>query len=143
MVAKIACGKSIRHCFYYNENKVKEGAATLLAAGNYPLDMGELTEHYRLKMLEKLAALNTNTTVNSVHISLNFDPSEQLPADKLKEITKVYMDNLGFGQQPYLVYEHRDAGHPHLHIVTTNIEMDASAITLHHLPTGSRSPPGK
>jgi hypothetical protein len=143
MVAKIAPGKSIRDCFYYNENKVKEGAATILAAENYPLEMGQLTEHYRLKMLEKLAALNTNTTVNSVHISLNFDPSEKLPADKLKEIAKVYMDNLGFGQQPYLIYEHRDAGHPHIHIVTTNIEMDGTAITLHRLVNRKSEPARK
>jgi hypothetical protein len=143
MVAKIAPGKSIRDCFYYNENKVKEGAATMLAAENYPLEIGQLTEHYRLKMLEKLAALNTNTTVNSVHISLNFDPSEKLPVEKLKEIAKVYMDNLGFGHQPYLVYEHRDAGHPHIHIVTTNIEMDATAITLHRLVNRKSEPARK
>src|SRR3954452_19551010 len=38
------------------------------------------------------------------------------------------MDKIGFGEQPYLVYQHVDAGHPHLHIVTTNIKADGKRI---------------
>jgi hypothetical protein len=43
------------------------------------------------------------------------------------------MEKIGFGKQPYLVYEHTDAGHPHLHIVTTNIKADGKRIELHNL----------
>src|SRR4051795_9469405 len=43
------------------------------------------------------------------------------------------MQKIGFGEQPYLVYQHHDAGHPHLHIVTTNIKQDGKRIALHNL----------
>jgi len=43
------------------------------------------------------------------------------------------MEMLGFGDQPYLVYKHNDAGHPHIHIVSTNIQKDGSAISLHNI----------
>lgn len=33
----------------------------------------------------------------------------------------------------YLIYQHYNAGHPHLHIVTTNIQADGSRISLHNL----------
>jgi hypothetical protein len=33
------------------------------------------------------------------------------------------MDKIGFGDQPYLVYRHLDAGHPHIHIVTKTLSI--------------------
>lgn len=53
------------------------------------------------------------------------------------------MDKLGFGEQPYLVYQHFDAGHPHIHIVTTNIRPDGSGINLHHLGIRKSEPARK
>src|SRR6266536_1628108 len=67
---------------------------------------------------------------NSVHISLNFDPSEKLNETTLKNIADTYM---GLGDQPYLVYQHFDLGHPHIHIVTTNIQRDGCRIKSHNI----------
>ena len=56
MVAIIKTGTSIRSTFYYNENKLKEGVAECIMAGNYPDDAANLCEKERLNMLLKLAA---------------------------------------------------------------------------------------
>lgn len=125
----------------YNENKVKEGVAACLAAENYPLNPEELTFKMKLNFLLKRMQLNENVKRNSVHISLNFDPSEsQLTREKLTAIAYDYMQKLGFGGQPYLVYQHHDAAHPHIHIVTTNIQADGSRIDLHHLAIRKSEP---
>src|SRR6202012_3788979 len=71
-----------------------------------------------------------------LHVSLNFDPSEQFSDKRLREIAAAYMGKIGFGEQPYLLYQHFDAGHPHVHLVTTNIRTDGSAIKLHNLARG-------
>lgn len=133
MVAIIKTGKSLRRIFQYNENKLKEGAASLLLTENYPLSTDQLTEHLKLKMLLKTAELNPDVKVNSVHISLNFDPSEDLSDEKMKAIAAAYLDKIGFGNQPYLVYRHHDSGHPHMHLVTTNIQQDGKRISLHNI----------
>ncbi len=65
--------------------------------------------------------------------SLNFDPSEKLSEEKLKEISETYLQKIGFANQPYLLYHHYDSGHPHVHIVTTNIKSDGRRIELHNL----------
>jgi hypothetical protein len=117
MVAIIKTGHSIQRSFYYNENKVSQGDAHCIMAANYPKDLADLNQMQRLNMLLKTAALNENVKRNSVHISLNFDPSEKLTKDQLTQIAGVYMDKIGFKDQPFLVYEHYDAGHPHIHIV--------------------------
>ena len=43
------------------------------------------------------------------------------------------MEKFGFGEQPYLVYQHLDASHPHIHIVSTNIQKDGKRISLHNI----------
>ncbi|WP_439584134.1 relaxase/mobilization nuclease domain-containing protein [Dyadobacter bucti] len=128
MVAIIKTGASIRSTFYYNENKLKQGVAECIMAGNYPDDSANLTEQERLYMLLKLAALNTNVVRNSVHISLNFDPSEQHSKALLGEISQAYMEKIGFGDQPYLVYQHHDSGHPHIHIVSVKVDTNGKRI---------------
>ena len=47
-----------------------------------------------------------------MHISLNFDPADNLNAEKLIEMADVDMKEIAFTEQPYLVYQHKDAGHP-------------------------------
>jgi hypothetical protein len=135
MVAVIHTGRKLRRVLSYNEHKVKLGLAACLEAAEYPKDAGDLNFHQKLSRLKKLTELNQQTKVNSVHISLNFDPGEQLSAERLKEIAAVYMDKIGFGGQPYLLYQHFDAEHPHIHLVTTNIKPDGKRIGLPTLGT--------
>ena len=144
MVTVIKVANSVHRIFNYNENKVKEGVAACIGAENYPLDADDMSLKMKLDFLLKRMELNENVKRNSLHISLNFDPSESgLSTEKLIEIAKVYMQKLGFGEQPYLVYQHHDAGHPHLHVVTTNIEADGKRIDLHHLGIRKSEPARK
>jgi hypothetical protein len=133
VVAVIHSSSSLPNILNYNEQKVKQGSAICLEAAEYPKDAADLNFYQKLSRLEKLTELNQQTKVNSVHISLNFDPSEQLSEERLKEIAAVYMDKIGFAGQPYLLYKHTDAGHPHIHLVTTNIKPDGKRIELHNL----------
>ena len=144
MVAVIKPGHSLHRVFNYNENKVKEGEAVCIGAENFPLNAEEMSLKVKLGYLLKRVKLNENVQRNSVHISLNFHPSEShFSKEKLLEIAAVYMQKLGFGQQPYLVYQHHDAGHPHIHLVTTNIQADGKRIDLHHLGIRKSEPARK
>jgi hypothetical protein len=133
MVAKITIGKTIRGIVNYNENKVKQGQAQCIAAGNYGIEQDDLSFYQKLNRLEHLQEKNSRVKTNSVHISLNFDPSEKLNHQLLSEIAGRYMEKIGFANQPYLIYEHRDAGHPHIHIITTNVQDNGKAISLHNI----------
>jgi len=133
MVAKIKSGKSLIGALNYNENKVKQGKATLIAAAKYLKDKEDLSFNDKLFRLTDLASMNQRSKTNTVHISLNFPNGENLADEKLKEIVKDYLTGVGFATQPYLVYRHEDAGHPHIHIVTTNIKRDGERISLHYL----------
>jgi hypothetical protein len=143
MVAIIKTSHSIHSILNYNENKIKAGVAECIKAGNYPIELEKLSFTMKLNRFLKLAQLNENAKRNSVHISLNFDPSEKHSKDKLIEIAETYMYKIGFGKQPYLVYQHHDAGHPHLHLVTNNIQRDGKRIDLHLLGIRKSEPARK
>lgn len=128
MVAVIKTGHSLQRILNYNENKVKEGVAECISTSNYPIDAAKLSFDQKLKRLLKQASLNENVTRNSVHVSLNFGPNERLSGEQLKDISDTYMQKIGFGDQPYLVYRHLDAGHPHIHIVSVKVRADGSRI---------------
>lgn len=128
MVAKFSTGSSLMKTLNYNEQKVRQGVAQLLLVANYPLEAHELSFSQKLNRLQNQAALNENVHANSVHISLNFDPSEVLSNELLSEIANVYMEGIGFANQPYLVYRHLDSGHPHLHVVSVKVDAGGNRI---------------
>ncbi|MHB8207626.1 relaxase/mobilization nuclease domain-containing protein [Mucilaginibacter sp.] len=133
MVAKIVSGKTIRGVLNYNEEKVIAGKAELIAASKFVSDADQLTYRQKLDRFKRLIQQNGRTKTNVVHISLNFDKADQLDKLKLEQIAAAYMDKIGFGDQPYLVYQHYDAAHQHIHIVTTNIEEGGNRISLNDI----------
>lgn len=144
MVAIIKTGHSIRAMLNYNENKIKEGKAECIGQGNYPVDADRLTYAMKLNRLEKQCKLNEKVNRNTVHISLNFDPREaNLPKEKLLKIAENYMDKIGFGNQPYLFYQHHDAGHPHIHITTINVQENGKRIAMHNIGKDKSEPARK
>ena len=134
MVAIIKTGHSINRILNYNENKVQQGVAECIGAGNYPVDIDKMVFTMKLNRFLKQADLNENVKRNSVHISLNFDVTEKgMSKEKLMEIADTYMDKIGFTEQPYLVYQHHDAGHPHIHIISLKVRDDGSRIDMQNI----------
>ncbi|HEX8377630.1 MAG TPA: relaxase/mobilization nuclease domain-containing protein [Pedobacter sp.] len=133
MVAKIISGKSIRGMLHYNENKVSESKAQLLLASGFAADVTQMNLHQKLERFQYLTMIAGNIKTNAIHISLNFDSQDKLSIEQLQQITIAYMEKIGFGDQPYLVYKHTDAAHPHLHIATTNIKADGKRIDIHDI----------
>jgi hypothetical protein len=133
MVARIITGKSIRGVLNYNENKMANAEAELLLAAGFIRDPDRLSFKNKLERFEKLTRQNEMTRTNTVHISLNFSKDDVLDDDLLKSIAFDYMDRIGFGDQPFLVYRHFDAPHPHIHIATVNVADGGGRIETHNI----------
>jgi Relaxase/Mobilisation nuclease domain len=134
MVAVIKASHALSRILRYNENKVSTGAARFLGEANCPFDGAAVGLMPKLHYLEGMAALNARIEHPGVHISLNFPPDEESLTDsRLLEMARVYMQEIGFGAQPWLAYRHTDAGHPHLHIVSMKVRPDGSRIDMHNI----------
>lgn len=126
-------GKSIKGALNYNEQKVLEGNAECIYASGFIKELHDMTFYDKLNRFEDLNDKNRRSKTNTLHISLNFDLTEKLDKETLSNIATVYMEKIGFGRQPFLVYQHLDAAHPHIHIVTTGIEQNGKRISLHNI----------
>lgn len=118
---------------HYNENKVIAGEAKLIVASGFAGDIEKMSFQNKLQRFNHLTMLKPNVKTNAMHISLNFDSSEKLSVDTLQQIAATYMDKIGFGDQPFLVYRHDDSAHLHVHIVSTNITAAAQRMDLHDI----------
>ncbi|RZM30170.1 MAG: relaxase [Pedobacter sp.] len=128
MVAKIVEGRSIRGILHYNEQKVDRGEAKVLMASGFATEIERLNFQQRHYRFETLHQLSPRIKCNAMHITLNFHPDDQLDTEKMQLVTSAYLEKIGFGEQPYIAYQHLDAAHPHIHIATTRIQRNGKPI---------------
>lgn len=133
MVIRIETGKSIRGVLNYNENKVANAEAALLWASGFPRAAERLSFNNKLAIFEMLTRQNERTKTNTLHITLNFSVEDKLDNELLQQIADDYMKGIGYGDQPYLVYRHYDAAHPHLHLATVNITQGGTRLETHNM----------
>lgn len=128
MVARVVPTKDMRQTLFYNEEKLEQQKALFLGAFNYWQEDAELSFDDKLHRFRNLSVLNERSQAQTIHLSLNFHPDDQLADKKMRQIAAEFMKQIGFADQPFLVYRHLDAGHPHMHVVTINIRHDGSRI---------------
>ena len=110
MVGRITKGASIRGVLEYNAEKVRNGEATVLY-GNLVLGDCEQSDTFDMRraLLSFQPYLDTRKIKDPVfHVSLNPDITDCLTDAQLTEIAREYMERMGFGEQPYYVFKHRD-----------------------------------
>ena len=129
MLAIAKSARSFRVAVQYNEQKVEESQALLLDAHNFLKEKEELTIRDKLQRFRDLTSLNERSRKHCIHINVNFPPKDELSDHQMKRIATDFMQAIDFGDQPWLLYRHTDVGHPHMHIVTTNIRPDGSRIS--------------
>lgn len=127
MISKLTTGKSFYGAVHYNEKKVKKGTADYLGAENYLIDSPKSLRD-KVNYLEVVSSLNQRSKTNCFHFVAAFSPDDVIEDDTMRTIARQFMQDIGFGQQPFLVYRHHDTKHPHLHIVTSNIQLDGKRI---------------
>lgn len=131
MVGRITKGASIRGVLEYNAEKVRNGEAVVLF-GNMVLGDCEQSNTFDMRraLLSFQPYLDTRKIKDPVfHVSLNPDITDCLTDAQLTEIAREYMERMGFGEQPYYVFKHRDIDREHIHIVSVRLRDDGSIIS--------------
>ena len=123
MIAKISSTENLGGALGYNFKKVGKGEASiLLAAELYQNNDGNYTMEDVLADMEALIPEKCRTKKTVFHCSLNPHPDEKLSDETLTQIAKEYMEALGYGNQPYIVFKHSDIAREHIHIVSLRVD---------------------
>ena len=129
MIAKISATENLGGALGYNFKKVdKEEASILLAQGLYQNKEGTYTMAEVFADMEALIPKKCRTKKTVFHCSLNPHPDEKLSNETLMQIAKEYMEALGYGKQPYIVFKHNDIAREHIHIVSLRVDSKGQKI---------------
>ena len=123
MIAKISATENLGGTLGYNFKKVEKGeASVLLATELYQDKEGTYTMAEVFADMQALIPEKCRTKKMVFHCSLNPHPDEKLSDETLMQIAKEYMETLGYGKQPYIVFKHNDIAREHIHIVSLRVD---------------------
>ena len=125
MVANIRSGSSPGGALRYNKEKVDKDEAEVLFWQKMlePFDKhGRMDVDACMDCFWPYLEANRRTTNTVFHASLNPSPEDRLTDDQLRDIAQEYMERMGYGNQPYIVFKHKDIDRQHLHIVSLRVD---------------------
>lgn len=131
MVAKIGKGQSLYGALAYNHNKLAGHTARIISGNRMITDVANIPENAMRNMMlsfENYLQANRNTKNPILHISLNPSPEDRLTDGQFAALAADYMEKMGYGDQPYVVFMHEDTGRRHIHIVTTCVDENGRKI---------------
>ena len=129
MVAKISVGNSLYGALAYNGEKINEAKGRLLTTNCiYNDGTGTMDIHRAMEDFLGMMPVRSKVEKPVVHISLNPHPDDILTDTELQDIAWEYLEKMGFGNQPYLVFKHEDIDRHHLHIVTVRVDENGRGI---------------
>ena len=135
MIAKISPpSKDLMKTLTYNFRKVDRDQADILLSGQLSAD-GRLTAERVFREMTAYIPSGARTKNVVFHASINPRPDEPLSDDSLQTIAHEYLRRLGYGDQPFIVFKHRDIAREHIHLVSTRVRHDGSKIrdTMEHV----------
>ena len=129
MVAKISSSNTLYGALAYNQNKVDADHAKVIFTNRMiePAD-GNFNIQGCLQSFEPYILANKRTEKPVFHVSINPDPKDVLTDEQLSEIAQEYMQKMGYGDQPFIVYKHEDIERKHIHIVSLRVDENGKKI---------------
>ena len=123
MIAKISATENLGGALGYNFKKVEKGEASiLLAQGLYQNKEGTYTMAEVFPDMQALIPEKCRTKKMVFHCSLNPHPDDKISDEQLVQVAREYMEALGYGNQPYIVFKHSDIAREHIHIVSLRVD---------------------
>lgn len=130
MVAKISSGSSVYGALNYNKIKVdKDEAEVLYSQKMFLSSDGDISLRDCMDSFYPYLAVNQRTTNIVFHASINPDPKDKLSDEQLTNLSQEYMERMGYGDQPYVVFLHQDIQRKHAHIVSLRIDENGKKIS--------------
>lgn len=130
MIAKIGRGSNLYGALAYNQLKVeKESGQILFTNRIIETPNGQYSVAQLVRSFEPYLIANRNTEKPTLHISLNPDPKDNVSDEKFKLMAQEYMQEMGYREQPFVVFKHTDIDRTHIHIVSVCVDEEGKKIS--------------
>lgn len=123
MIANIGRGENLFGALSYNQLKVEKEKGQILYTNKIVETVsGQYTTAQLARSFEPYLVANNKTEKPILHISLNPNPKDQVSDEKFRAIAQDYMEQMGYGNQPFVVFKHNDIDRTHIHIVSVCVD---------------------
>jgi hypothetical protein len=123
MIANIGRGENLFGALAYNQLKVdKENGQILYTHKMIETPEGSYSVAQLARSFEPYLVANNKTEKPVLHISLNPNPKDHVSDEKFQAIAQDYMEQMGYGNQPFVVFKHTDIQRTHIHIVSVCVD---------------------
>ncbi|PVX46765.1 relaxase/mobilization nuclease-like protein [Flavobacterium sp. 103] len=130
MIAKIARSSNLYGALTYNYQKVeKENAQVLFTQKIIEAPDGSYSVEQLSRSFELYLLTNRRTEKPILHISLNPDPKDKVSDADFRDMAQDYMKQMGYANQPFVVFKHTDIERTHIHIVSVCVDEDGRKIS--------------
>ncbi|MCP1301472.1 relaxase/mobilization nuclease domain-containing protein [Chryseobacterium sp. S0630] len=130
MIAKIGRSSSLYGALAYNHHKVEKGQGQILLMNKMMESTdGTYTIPQLMRSFDPYLAANQKTEKHTLHISLNPDPNDKVSDKDFVKMAEEYMNGMGYGEQPYMVFKHTDIDRTHIHIVSVCVDENGRKIS--------------
>ena len=122
MIVKILGSASSNfHGVQYNDKKVEKGAGELMLMKNFPSFINESSSQEEVRNYLKSISKNEKVKKPQFHavISTKF---QQHSKEELTKVAEDFMQEMGYGNQPFIVIFHNDTENNHVHIISTRVD---------------------
>lgn len=126
MIAKILGTSSSFPAIKYNDSKIEKNKGELLELVNFPFSELDMVTQKELKSFLDEASIikkNENFKMIQFHATISCKGKEYDKSD-LKDISKQWMEGMGYKNQPYVIVFHNDTKNNHVHIVSTRVDIE-------------------
>tara|TARA_R110000868_G_scaffold411003_2_gene701302 strand:- start:21848 stop:23434 length:1587 start_codon:yes stop_codon:yes gene_type:complete len=111
----------------YNDNKINQEKSDLMVAANFNGLGDNATRNDYVMYLQKHSQANTKIKKPQFHAAIS-GKGKETSFEELKKFAKHYMDKMGYGNNPYLIYKHTDTENNHVHIVSSRVDYEGNKI---------------
>lgn len=130
MIAKIGRSSNLYGALAYNHHKVEKGQGQILLMNKMVESTdGAYTISKLMRSFDPYLAANLKTEKHTVHISLNPDPNDKVSDKDFVKMAEEYMKEMGYSEQPYMVFKHTDIDRTHIHIVSVCVDENGRKIS--------------
>lgn len=123
MIAKQIKGKDFYGVLAYNEKKVGQGMGYVLDTNITYGKTVDMTQEFNI-----VRQLRPRLGKAVYHVSLSLPYEDTLSDKQFTSLGMDYLKGMGFDDNQYIIYGHRDQEHEHIHIIANRVKFSGELV---------------